>query len=116
MSNPVRFIASGLLLCASTLTLQPQLATRRLDRVSQAMGLLYLSIALWLGLKRDDAMLRGFGLAFLAINLYTRFFEFFWDAMPKTIFFLLLGISLWLLGRHAERIWRLGHHENDVTH
>ena len=112
MNYPVRFIAFGLLLCASTLTLQPQLAARRLDRVSQAMGLLYLSI----GLKRDDAMLRGFGLAFLAINLYTRFFEFFWDAMPKTIFFLLLGISLWLLGRHAERIWRLGHHENDVTH
>lgn len=154
MNFPLRFIAFGLLLCAAALALQPQLAIRRLDRVSQAMGLLYLFIALWilsifgnygdiehwyqtrqielmhwsllfaiaagaaiwLGLKRDDAMLRGFGLTFLAINLYTRFFEFFWDAMPKTLFFLLLGISLWLLGRHAERIWQLGHHDNDVTH
>ncbi|AKP32759.1 DUF2157 domain-containing protein [Yersinia aleksiciae] len=154
MSYPMRFIAFGLVLCAAALAFQPQLAMRRLDRVSQAMGLLYLFIALWLlsifgnygdidrwynvrqiellhwsllfaiaagvaiwlGLKRDDAMLRGFGLTFLAINLYTRFFEFFWDAMPKTVIFLLLGISLWLLGRHAERIWQLGHHENDVTH
>jgi hypothetical protein len=31
--------------------------------------------AIWYGLKRDDAVLRGFGLTFLFINLYTRYFE-----------------------------------------
>ena len=50
-------------------------------------------------------MLRGYGAVFLAINVYTRFFENFWDAMNKGLFFLILGGSLWLLGSKAERIW-----------
>ncbi len=115
MSYPIRFIAFGAVLIAAALLLRPLLAQRGLQRVSLAMGLLYLFIALWLlsifgnygdldswysarqielfhwsllfglaalaaiwlGLKHDDAMLRGFGLTFLGINLYTRLFEFF---------------------------------------
>lgn len=62
-------------------------------------------ISLWLGIRRDDAMLRGYGLTFLGINLYTRFFETFWNSMDKGLFFLILGGSLWLLGSKAEKIW-----------
>ena len=50
-------------------------------------------------------MLRGYGLTFLGINLYTRFFETFWNSMDKGLFFLILGGSLWLLGSKAEKIW-----------
>ncbi|HKN04640.1 MAG TPA: DUF2157 domain-containing protein [Buttiauxella sp.] len=63
---------------------------------------------IWISLKTDDGMLRGFGLTFLGINLYTRYFELFWDSTNKVIFFLLLAISLALVGRYAEKIWRLG--------
>ena len=153
MSFPIRFIAFGVVLIAAALLLQPLLARRGLERVSLAMGLLYLFIALWLlsifgnygdldswynarqiellhwgllfgiaavgciwlGLKRDDAMLRGFGLTFLGINLYTRFFEFFWNAMPKAIFFVVLGLSLWALGHYAEKVWQLGRKPHDQT-
>ena len=62
-------------------------------------------VSLWLGIRRDDMMLRGYGAVFLAINVYTRFFENFWNAMNKGLFFLILGASLWLLGSKAERIW-----------
>ncbi len=48
MSFPIRFIAFGAVLIAAALLLQPQLARRGLERVSLAMGLLYLFIALWL--------------------------------------------------------------------
>ncbi|MDN0087588.1 DUF2157 domain-containing protein [Yersinia nurmii] len=154
LNYPLRFILFGLILISVVLLAQNPLRQRRLERISQAMGLLYLFLALWLlsifgnygdidgwyqvrqielfhwsllfalaagaaiwlGLKRDDAMLRGFGLTFLAINLYTRFFELFWDSLPKTLFFVMLGGSLWLLGRYAEKIWRLGHSDTDVTH
>lgn len=61
-----------------------------------------------ISLKLDDGMLRGFGLTFLGINLYTRYFELFWDETNKVVFFLLLAISLALIGRYAEKIWRLG--------
>ncbi|CRX38590.1 DUF2157 domain-containing protein [Estrella lausannensis] len=61
--------------------------------------------AIYLGVKLDDSGFRGFGLTFLFINLYTRYFEHFWDKMPLALFFALLGASFWLLGAYAERIW-----------
>ncbi len=64
--------------------------------------------AIWLGVKDDDAMLRGYGLVFLGLNLYTRFFEWFWDSLNKGLFFIIVGLSLWALGAHAERLWNLG--------
>jgi hypothetical protein len=64
-------------------------------------------VAIVLGLKNDDSVLRGFGLTFLGINLYTRFFEFFWDGLHKAIFFAILALTFWLIGSHAESIWNL---------
>lgn len=60
------------------------------------------------GLRFDDGMTRGFGLTFLGINLYTRYFEYFWDDLHHTLFFGLIGLSFWWLGKHAETIWQLG--------
>jgi uncharacterized membrane protein len=62
--------------------------------------------AIGYGLKHDDAVLRGFGLVFLLINLYTRFFEYFWDSLHKAAFFAVLAVSFWYLGSKAEAIWR----------
>ncbi len=64
--------------------------------------------AIWYGLRHDDAVLRGFGLTFLLINLYTRYFEYFWDAIPETVFFTVLALTLWAVGRKAETLWHLG--------
>lgn len=60
------------------------------------------SMSTWHGLRYDWALTRGFGLTFLAINLYTKFFEYFWSALPKTLFFIILAISFWLIGMYAE--------------
>lgn len=65
-------------------------------------------ICIYISLKTDDGMLRGFGLTFLAINLYTRFFEYFWDSLHKVVFFLILAVSLAVVGRYAEKIWHAG--------
>jgi hypothetical protein len=59
------------------------------------------------GLKCDDYTSRAFGITFLFINLYTKYFEFFWDATHKAIFFLIMAASFWLIGSHAEKIWNL---------
>jgi hypothetical protein len=59
------------------------------------------------GLKQDDYTSRAFGITFLFINLYTKYFEFFWDATHKALFFLIFAASFWLIGSHAERIWNL---------
>ncbi|WP_434667326.1 DUF2157 domain-containing protein [Klebsiella sp. B345] len=65
-------------------------------------------ICIYISLKTEDGMLRGFGLTFLGINLYTRFFEYFWESMHKVVFFLILAVSLAILGRYAEKIWHAG--------
>jgi len=64
------------------------------------------------GIKFEDRITKGFGLTFLFINLYTRFFEYFWDSIHKAIFFALMGLSFWLLGRYAEKIWTIGSESN----
>jgi hypothetical protein len=64
--------------------------------------------SIFYGIRQDDAMTRGFGITFLFINLYTRFFEYFWDHTHKAIFFGLLAASFWYLGSRAEKIWNLG--------
>lgn len=64
--------------------------------------------AIYHGLKNDNGTTKGFGITFLLINLYTRFFEYFWDSVHKAIIFALLGVSFWFLGTHAEKLWNLG--------
>lgn len=63
--------------------------------------------AIYFGLAQDDPTARGFGLTFLFINLYTRFFEYLWDVSHKAIFFAVLAASFWFIGQRAERIWNL---------
>ncbi len=71
--------------------------------------------AIYHGLKYDDEMTKGFGLTFLCINLYTRYFELFWNSLHKAMFFALLGISFWYLGTKAETVWRVGRQGKSVT-
>lgn len=65
------------------------------------------AISIAYGLKADDGAARGFGITFLFINLYTRFFEYFWDISHKAIFFGILALSFWYIGTKAEKIWNL---------
>lgn len=59
------------------------------------------------GLKADDATSRGFGIVFLFINLYTKYFEYFWNGTHKAIFFAVLAVTFFFVGRNAEKIWNL---------
>lgn len=62
--------------------------------------------AIYHGLKYDNTTTRGFGIVFLLINLYTKYFEYFWSSIHKAIFFIILGLSLWIVGAYAEKIWK----------
>lgn len=72
-------------------------------------GLLAIAISLGLalyGLKKKDAVIRDIGFVFFLLNLYTRFVEYLWDNINRTIFFLVLAVSFWLVGRWSEKIWK----------
>ena len=81
-------------------------------------GLLFAAAAIAViiyGLISDDYTSRAFGITFLLINLYTKYFEFFWNATHKAIFFLIMAASFWLIGSRAEKIWNLEFLKSAVT-
>lgn len=60
-------------------------------------------LSFYLGLKYRNDAARDFGILFLLLNLYSRYFEYFWDAINKGIFFLVLAVSFWFVGRWIEK-------------
>jgi MFS family permease len=57
------------------------------------------------GARLKDSKLTGFGIVFLGIDLYTRFFEHFWDQLSLGLFLAIAGllgiIAGWLFERRA---------------
>ncbi|MFT4061199.1 MAG: hypothetical protein QM642_02460 [Edaphocola sp.] len=66
------------------------------------------------GFKRKDSFLRDVGLIFFLMNIYTRYFEYFWDKTNKGLFFAILAVSFWGLGRTAEK-WRKKQATNETV-
>ena len=64
-------------------------------------------VSIFAGLKYREEVAREFGITFLFLNLYTRYFEYFWDSWHKALFFSVLAASFWLIGRRAEKIWNV---------
>ena len=60
-------------------------------------------VCIWHGLRYENRITKGFGITFFIINLYIRFFEFFWNSVPTTIFFSLLALITWLLALQLQK-------------
>lgn len=67
--------------------------------------ILSLALALY-GMKYKDTVARDIGFVFFLLNLYTRFVEYLWGNMNRAIFFLILALSFWVVGRWSEQIWK----------
>jgi hypothetical protein len=67
------------------------------------------------GLSYNVSTTKGFGLTFIAINLYTKFFEICWDNLYKPLFFTILAITLAVVGQNAEAIWNLKIQDAPIT-
>lgn len=74
---------------------------------SVAMILITLTAIIY-GIKKNNALIRAFGIIFLLLCLYSRYFEFFWGTLHKALFFAILALSFWAIGSRAENIWQLG--------
>jgi hypothetical protein len=64
----------------------------------QVTGLLAGALAIWLGIRRRLPVVVNLGATFFVVFLYCRFVAWWWDWMPKYLFFLIIGlISVGLL-------------------
>jgi hypothetical protein len=61
--------------------------------------------AIWWGLKKNERLTAEIGIFFLLLNIYTRYFEYAWDSLHRVVFFALLALSFWIIGKKAEGVW-----------
>ena len=60
-------------------------------------GFILAALLIWLGVRREWADVVNTGLSFFVIFLYSKLFDWWWESMPKYLFFLLLGLSAVLI-------------------
>jgi uncharacterized membrane protein len=58
----------------------------------QMVGFLLAGLSIWFGIRRGMKEVVNTGATFFVILLYTKFFDWWWDWMPKYLFFLVLGL------------------------
>ena len=61
---------------------------------------------IFIGIKTRDSMVRDAGVLFLLLDMYTRYFEYLWDRTHKGLFFAILAVSFWWIGKLLERRMR----------
>ena len=63
----------------------------------QAAGFVIAGLTIWLGIRRHWSGVVNLGSTFFVIFLYTKLFDWWWDWMPKYLFFLIMGLVAVLL-------------------
>jgi len=58
------------------------------------------------GARLHNSLITGFGVTAFAVNLFTRYYETFWDRMSMGVFFLAGGLGLFLAGFACEVVLR----------
>jgi uncharacterized membrane protein len=63
----------------------------------QVAGFLFSMGSIWLGIRRHWPEVVNIGVIFFVIFLYTKFYDWWWESMPKYLFFLVLGLTAVLI-------------------
>lgn len=63
----------------------------------QTLGFVGSGLAIWLGIRRHWPGLVNLGSTFFVIFMFTKLFDWWWDWMPKYLFFLMVGLVAILL-------------------
>jgi uncharacterized membrane protein len=67
------------------------LPSKRIEHIYQLTSFVAAGGAIWLGIRRGFPHIVNLGSTFFVIYLYTKLFDWWWDWMPKYLFFLVLG-------------------------
>ena len=78
-----------------------------IEGMYQVLGFAASAAAIWLGIRRRWGHVTNTGVVFFVIFLYTKFFDWWWESMPKYLFFLVLGLVAILLLSVMRRMRKL---------
>lgn len=73
------------------------LANESIEIIYQITGFVFSATAIWLGIKKSWPEVVNTGNVFFTIFLYTKFYDWWWDWMPKYLFFLVVGLTAILM-------------------
>jgi uncharacterized membrane protein len=78
------------------------------EHLYQVAGFVLAGLTIWLGIRRHWSGVINLGSTFFVIFIYTKLYDWWWDWMPKYLFFLLLGaiavLILLVLRRLRSRV------------
>ena len=64
-----------------------------IEHVYQALGFLTTAAAIALGIRKHWPDVVNTSVTFFIVFLYTKFYDWWWEVMPKYLFFLVLGLT-----------------------
>lgn len=67
--------------------------TATIETMYQVAGFMLSAGAIWLGIRRGWNEVINTGVVFFVLFLYTKFLDWWWDWMPKYVFFLILALT-----------------------
>ena len=73
------------------------LTKESVEIIYQIAGFVFSAIAIWLGIQKSWPEVVNTGNVFFTIFLYTKFYDWWWDWMPKYLFFLVIGLTAILM-------------------
>jgi uncharacterized membrane protein len=69
------------------------LDTLTTEHLYQVLGFLSTAAVIWLGIRAQWPGVVNMGVTFFIVFLYTKFYDWWWEVMPKYLFFLVLGLT-----------------------
>ena len=75
----------------------------------QIAGFVLSAGVIWLGTRRNWSAVSNTGVVFFVVFLYTKFFDWWWESMPKYLFFLVLGLTAILILLVLRRVRGVAH-------
>ncbi len=73
------------------------LGRETIEVLYQLAGFLLSAVAIWVGILRHWPETVNTGNVFFTIFLYTKFYDWWWEWMPKYLFFLIIGLTAILM-------------------
>lgn len=74
-----------------------EIAPKSIESGYQLLGFLGSAIAIGIGIRRGWPDTVNTGISFFVLFLYTKFYDWWWEVMPKYLFFLTLGVAAVLI-------------------
>ncbi|MGA1824841.1 MAG: DUF2157 domain-containing protein [bacterium] len=85
-----------------------RLPRETIEALYQVAGFVFSGAAIWLGIKKSWPEVVNTGNVFFTILLYTKFYDWWWDWMPKYLFFLVVGLTAILMLVIFKRLRQTG--------